>query len=836
MNDWILKLTGKSVNEGSEIVGSQLEFHANLEWSWIALLAFAFAVIVWISYRWLPTELSRGRKVVLVLLRSTFLVLLLGILMGPVLSLELSRKIRKTLLVLVDNSKSMSIADPRVMPDDIKRAAIAREHLDSSKGLDQPLEEGRSGEFNKLTRTNILQSVLKNKQLSLLPTLSEEFDLVTYSFGTGGQVKELQRAYRTEEEGAKLTMEDFPWIDEISAVHSATALGDSMLEILDRKRGQPLAGILVISDGAHNTGILPRKAGSELSNVQVPLFLYGVGITSPADVVVTDIDAPSVAFLDDEMLVRVRVRSRGLKGKSGQLKLTLNDKEIKDVFDLDGVRITSDGRKVDFKEDGEEQIQIRLKTDEVGDFQLNAKIAVRDDETDGNNNEVTRHLRIVDKKIRVLFVDQSPRDEFRFLRQVLTRDRRIDADILLLEADREILAEKDSPYIEQFPDTKSKLFEYDVIIFGDVDPGGKDLSDGRRLTSENMEHINEFVSRFGGAFVMVAGRRFSPSGYWDSPIADLLPVERESDSSFSNDDDIVSSKPINVELTALGKNDPMLNIADTISGNDDLWENLGPIFWVAKGVESKPGAEVLAVDPDQESGAGKLPIIARHQYGLGQVLYVGTDNTWRWRRNEGDRLYTRFWGQIAQRMAQQQSIGADKRTQITLNKENFMTGDRVRVYARLYQAGYEPLAKKEVGGVYAIGENVNGRVTLKAVTGKPGLFLGEFMAPAPGQYNFYVDFSKESEETKSDFTVSEASLEMAETAMNANLMRDLARLTKGRFFREENLHKLPEAIGADRAEVRSRMEVALGTSPLYFILIMFVVTVEWIVRKFSYLK
>ena len=80
MNDWILKLTGKSVNEGSEIVGSQLEFHANLEWSWIALLAFAFAVIVWISYRWLPTELSRGRKVVLVLLRSTFLVLLLGIL------------------------------------------------------------------------------------------------------------------------------------------------------------------------------------------------------------------------------------------------------------------------------------------------------------------------------------------------------------------------------------------------------------------------------------------------------------------------------------------------------------------------------------------------------------------------------------------------------------------------------------------------------------------------------------------------------------------------------------------------------------------------------------
>ena len=96
--------------------------------------------------------------------------------------------------------------------------------------------------------------------------------------------------------------------------------------------------------------------------------------------------------------------------------------------------------------------------------------------------------------------------------------------------------------------------------------------------------------------------------------------------------------------------------------------------------------------------------------------------------------------------------------------------------------------------------------------------------------------SPESSETKHDFTVTEASLEMAETAMNAKLMKDLATLTNGKFFREEDLHKLPEAIKAERAEVRSRMEVALGTSPLYFILIMLVVTIEWVVRKFSYLK
>jgi hypothetical protein len=199
----------------------------------------------------------------------------------------------------------------------------------------------------------------------------------------------------------------------------------------------------------------------------------------------------------------------------------------------------------------------------------------------------------------------------------------------------------------------------------------------------------------------------------------------------------------------------------------------------------------------------------------------------------GDLYYTRFWGQISQRMAQQRFIGADKRTQISLNSQNYMTGDRVRVYARLYQEGYEPFDDEEVSGVYTSIDGRQSEVMLKVVEGQPGLFFGEFIAPAAGQYQFHLEPSPE---TKRDFTVAEASLEMAETAMNANLMENLATLTKGRFFREEDLHELPGAIKAERVGVQSRMEVELWSTPLYFILILLVVTVEWVMRKFSYLK
>jgi len=816
MYDWILKLTGATVETGSEVIGSQLEFHGGVEWGWIALLVAAFAVVIWISYRWLPAELSSGRGAILVFLRAAFLVLLLGILLRPVLTLSLERKIRRTLLVLVDTSRSMAIADPRVTEEDIKRAAIAKGHLDAENGLTQNLEEGRAEEFKLLPRTNILQNVLSNEQLNLLPELSETFDLVAFTFGMGGQVRELQRAHRSNAEDpnspdAKLTLKDFPWVNELGAVHSATAMGDSLREVINRKRGQSLAGIWVISDGAHNTGVQPRTVGSELSAAGVPLYFYAVGITSPRDIIITEMDAPQAAFLEDELLVRVRVRSQGLAGENGQLILQLNGETVAE-------------ETIAFGPDGEQQIPLRFKTNVAGDFELKASIAARDDETDANNNEATRRLRVVDEKIKVLFVEQSPRWDYRYLQAVLSRDRRVEAKTLLLEGDPALAREEGSPYLESFPENKKDLFEYDVVVFGDVDP--------KRLTITQMENLNEFVSRFGGAFVMIAGRRFSPHAYADSPVADLLPVEFEKRAS-SGVDDSNSDKPIHVQLTALGKVDPMLNLVGEDEDNLTLWDDLPPIYWVAQ-VDSKPGAEVLMVDPNQETEHGKLPIIARHQYGLGQVLYIGTDNTWRWRRNVGDLYYTRFWGQVSQRMAQQRFIGADKRTQISLNRQNYMTGDRVRAYARLYQEGYEPLGDKQVRGVYA--SSVDGQqfeVMLKVVEGQPGLFFGEFIAPAAGQYQFHMEPSPES---KSDFTVVEASLEMAETAMNAKLMEDLATLTKGRFFREEDLYELTGAIKTERVGVQSRMEVELWATPLYFILILLVVTVEWVVRKFSYLK
>ena len=122
-------------------------------------------------------------------------------------------------------------------------------------------------------------------------------------------------------------------------------------------------------------------------------------------------------------------------------------------------------------------------------------------------------------------------------------------------------------------------------------------------------------------------------------------------------------------------------LSDNEQENAALWKQLPPLYWVAKVARPKPAAEVLLVDPDpaKETRFGKMPVIALQQYGLGQVMFVGTDNTWRWRRNVGDLYYTTLWGQIFQRVSIQRLLGGSKRTQLTTDRQNYMTGDRVSV-------------------------------------------------------------------------------------------------------------------------------------------------------------
>ena len=246
-----------------------------------------------------------------------------------------------------------------------------------------------------------------------------------------------------------------------------------------------------------------------------------------------------------------------------------------------------------------------------------------------------------------------------------------------------------------------------------------------------------------------------------------------------------------------------------------------------------------------------MPVLALQDYGTGQTLFVGTDETWRWRRNVGEKYYTRFWGQVFLRLGLPRLLGASRLTQLTTERNHYFSGERVTISGRLYRSGFQPVMDATVKGTTTIQPDQPGSsnaaelkkdVSMQASAGKPGYYEGEIVATVPGIYTFTVESDPSS---PLDFRVTEPRFEFGDTALNLALLKKMAETSGGAFYREEDLYKMvepsdttiasgdkiPSGLGNGTAKVPSPEEVELGFSPLYYALMILVVTIEWILRK-----
>ena len=781
MIEFLLKLFGVKIDGALKVVSVGLEFRNGGAIGWVILLGFALAGLAWWTYRGGDVLMPSRNKRLLIGLRTTLFILILLILLRPVISFTIEGNIRRLLIGLFDTSASLAIKDPRTDPMDTQRAARYY------KG-DDP---------NHAPRLDLVKAVLQDSKLQLVPELEKSFDL--QGFGFGQSLTRLQTP-ATE------------WAKGLAAQSPMTAMGDAIRDVLGQKRGQPLGGILLVTDGANNAGMDAMEAATLAKAEGAPLYIYGVGITSPRDIIVPNLFAQEVAFIKDELPVTVRVRGQGLQGEKAHLTLKLGDETVAE-------------KDLEFTGDAEQVVPLSFTPRKTGEFILQASIPPRDDESVKDNNSVSQRLKVIDSKIKVLFIEQAPRWDFRYLQNVLLRDPRVDLKCVLLEGDPAITQGEQSPYLEKFPTTREELFKYDLLIIGDVDP--------KVFSAAQLDGIGDFVSKFGGSCISIAGKKFNPAAYKSTVIEKLLPVELGS-LEVGN-----SAGPVTLALTPAGQANEMMKASQRESENAAIWANFPPVQWVARVARAKPGAQVLLEDPEPALATrfGKMPVIAFQQYGLGQVLYVGTDNTWRWRKNSGENEYRQLWSRITQRMALAHLLGGAKRTQLTANKQNFTTGESVTVYARLYGEGFEPIKEAVVNGFYTIGSGGGlgdkQEVALRAVPGQPGMYRGEFVTITPGTYRFSVAIDPK---TGLEFGVSEPRFELGETALNEPLLKAMAGASGGAFFREEDLPKLSGTITQAAESIRSKRDVEVWTSPFYFLLMLGVVTAEWVLRKRWHLK
>ncbi len=782
---------------GIEDDGTLTYVEAALRHPWPAvvllLLTVAAVALVVALYR-REHGLTRTRRSVLIALRSLLLALLLLILFEPVLGLELAVRVRSNVLVLLDVSQSMALGDRRTTHAAQRRAAKAMGLVsyDDPLPADVAVPADVRPRVAAVPRIDLARAVLQNEQLDLLGRIGRDHQLRFFTFGQGVASVDLER-----ERGAwMMTEPDQP----------ATELGVALQDAAARFGGQTIAGVIVLSDGASNQGVDPIDAAHALGRRSVPVHTVGIGLPDPPDVAIASVVVPETVFAHDDVPVRIHLRSTGYEGRTVELAATLNGQPI--------------ARQSILLVGGNQFEEITFAPgDKAGSLQLNIAVDPLPDEASAANNRATRRVRVIDDRIKVLYVEGRPRWEYRYLRAVLLRDRRLDTYFLMTEGDQELATVSDR-HVSRFPQEAQDLFEYDLIIIGDVP--------AMTFTPTQMELIERLVRERGGSVLMLAGRRQAPATFAGTPIETLLPVRPRSGGPVAVSDDLAP------RVTPEGRRAGVTLLEADPQRNDEIWSLVKPLYGVPPLAGAKPGATVLLDLP----GVGDVrdyPLVAWHRYGSGKAMYVGTDQLWRLRFKRGDFHHARFWGQSIQFLALSRLLGENKRVRVELERGEYKAGERIGVYVHALTEGYDPLRAPQVEvRVEAVEGDAEPRtVTLQPASDTPGLFQGVYVAEAAGRYRVSpVGFDAQAVAV-AEFTATAVPLEMLEPAMQERMLRQIAEASGGRYHALDDLPGLVEAFDAEPRTMVVRREKDLWDSPLVLLLALGLAGAEWLIRRQS---
>ncbi|MEC9036290.1 MAG: hypothetical protein VX588_05665, partial [Verrucomicrobiota bacterium] len=593
----------------------------------LIILAVIFSIYLYRS----ESQLPKSRKVIMMVCQGLALLILIIIFMGPFAQITQSNSYKRNMLVLIDTSNSMATEDQR-NANSIEEAARALGEIKPNDQFDPGKANEIQTKIGNPSRIELAKATLENT--NVISELQDKFNVNIFTFDS--QLKPIEEDQKSEESESSEETENQPISLNLAAQGESTEIGSAINEAVGKFAGREVAGVMVLSDFISVKGKDPVESARSLSTQGIPIHTLPIGLPSPPDIHVRKIIGPDVVFTGDRVPLRVQIESKGYNERTVNITLKIdgNEQPSQQVKLKDGVQFAE---------------LIFVPEQESGTVELEVTAAAFNDETTDKNNSASHSVRILDEKIKVLYVEGIPRWEFRYLRWVLLRDPRLDVRFLMTQGDP-ALAGSSPRHIASLPPNKEDLFKYDLIILGDVPAG--------YFNTEQLELIDELVKERGGSLMMLAGPRSAPASYKDTAIADILPVKIGAG----------SWTPVPNGTHPVVTSDGRLSQSTSLSLSDDttdrIWQKVNRMHHLPSVDGAKAGATVLLTHSGSPDGFDQYPLVAWQRYGTGKSLFVGTEDLWRMRLEVGDRYHARFWGQTIQFLTLSRLLGQNKQIAI----------------------------------------------------------------------------------------------------------------------------------------------------------------------------
>lgn len=761
----------------------------------IALLAVMAITLVWTYSRCRATIPVR---IACSLLKAGGVFLLALCLLEPMQTTEVPRKGANLFLVLADRSQSLQVRDQGASDS---REEELRRQLVSETGWQE--------------------------------ALNQSFELRKFTFAR------------------QIESSDFA---EYQADGIGSSLRTSLTALNRRYAGQPVAGILLFTDG----NATDLQDGILDCSKLPPVYPVMVGNRQPeADVSISNISVSQSNFEAAPVTIAAELTTSGFRGRTLRAQL-LDEKDM-----VVAEQTVSD---FDDREMAALRFQVRPENPGVSVYRLRVAEASRltafDDPEFSNeatmvNNERTILVDCARGPYRVLYVSGRPNWEFKFLRRAMLADDEVDLTGLIRIAreepkytfrshrnettnplfrgfgnERDEEAERyDEPVLirigtrdanelqDGFPKTAEELFQYQAIILDDIE--------APFFTEEQKSLIHDFVTERGGGFLMLGGQEsFLEGQYARTPIGELLPVYV----------DRVVPKPADtrwqLSLTREGWLQPWVRIEST-EAEEELRLQEMPPFATINAVDSiKPGASVLATVQNAEGDRWNALVAQRMGRGRAAALMIGDFWKWHLRSPAGNDDMLKSWRQMLRWLV------ADVPRRVDVQISNLQDANlSVQLDVSVLNEAFQPLDNAAVQVTIRRPEGTEVKLNAVPLDEAAGRFGVTYVPRQPGPYLVEIE-AKGSDGaligTRRSGWVSEpANTEFQNLTPNRALLEQIANDTQGELV---ELNQLDRLVG--RLPTRSAPVMETKLSPWWhnswiFLLALGLLVSEWGLRRWK---
>jgi uncharacterized membrane protein len=723
---------------------------------WIALIVAAAVLAVLVRVWRGSAPLTRGRRAVLVGLRALIFLLIGFCLLRPIIVVPSTRIANAVVPIVVDASRSMRLRDA----DGATRFDAARQ----------------------IVRT------------ALLPALDPSFAVEILAM--------------------KDTLSAQP-LDRVRPDGGSSDLRGALAAVNERYRGQRVAGIVLVSDGAET----PAETSAPPGQAEPPVFTIGVGAAKPPrDREVLAVSVGDSSLSDSVVELSAAVVSRGFAGAPVLLRVLENGRAVH-------------VRRVSPPDDGTpltERFRVSPRQDAASVYVV--EVASDQAELTGDNNRYSVLVRPPGRRRRVLLVEGAPGFEHSFLKRAWQLDRGLEIDSSVRKGRNE---RGDQTYYVQaararsatlttgYPATREALFAYDAIVLANIEA---DL-----LTREQLDLTVDFVADRGGGLLMLGARSLAPAGLMKTPLEELMPVEFSDRLGRAAMGASVGGRLNRVALTSEGLRHPMMQIGPNPVEVRKQWEEMPPLGSTTALGSGKPGASVLAVTVG--AGGGARPLVAVQRYGRGRSMVFAGEASWRWRMMQpsGNKTYETFWRQAGRWLA------APAPDPVALAVPSVPVGGRAALTLDVRDTAFRPVSD---GTVTLRATDPTGAVReLQAVPDAE--VSGRFVAQLPAEQAGLVRIDAEARRgTELLGTAREWALvggvdrEMIDPRRNDDVLDRLARETGGaRFTAADGRALRDKLVAAAAAASRPPEERELWQTPWMLALVLGMLSIEWGLRR-----